>query len=98
MNFARCTATVATTLVAVASVVSAGSSPQTRRPVTVDDLMKLRAIVDVRISPDGDYVAYVTSTPSLGTNEHDGALFIVPAGGGKSTRLAEAIKIFNVPS
>ena len=79
-------------------LVAGGTSAQTQRPVTVDDLMKLRAIVDVRISPDGEHVAYVTSTPSLSTNEHDGALFVVPSNGGKSTRLGESIKIFNVPS
>ena len=48
-------------------LVAGGTSAQARRPVIVDDLMKLRAIVDVRISPDGEHVAYVTSTPSLGT-------------------------------
>src|SRR5260221_8218229 len=67
------------------------------RPVTVDDLMKLRAIVDVRISPDGERVAYVVSTPSLPKNEHEAALFIVPSGGGTATRIGEALRIFNVP-
>ena len=85
-------------ILGAALLIAGGTSAQTRRPVTVDDLMKLRAIVDVRISPDGEHVAYVTSTPSLSTNEHDGALFVVPSNGGKSTRLGESIKIFNVPS
>ena len=67
------------------------------RPVTVDDLMKLRAIVDVRISPDGERVAYVVSTPSLPKNEHEAALFIVPSSGGTPTRIGEAVRIFNVP-
>jgi dipeptidyl aminopeptidase/acylaminoacyl peptidase len=74
------------------------ASAQARRPVTVDELMKLRALVDIRISPDGDRVAYVTSIPTLSRNEHDGALFVVPATGGTSVRLGESIKIFNVPS
>ena len=67
------------------------------RPVTIDDLMRLRAIVDVRISPDGERVAYVVSTPSLPKNEHEAALFIVPSGGGPATRIGEALRIFNVP-
>src|SRR5260221_12275273 len=67
------------------------------RPVTVDDLMKLRAIVDVRISPDGERVAYVVSTPSLPKNEHEAALFIVPSAGGTPTRIGEAVRIFKVP-
>ena len=74
---------MASAIAIVACVLIAGGTlAQTRRPVTVDDLMKLRAIVDVRISPDGEHVAYVTSTPSLGTNEHDGALFVVDSTGG----------------
>src|SRR6266516_378800 len=68
------------------------------RPVTIDDLMKLRAIVDVRISPDGERVAYVVSTPSLPKNEHEAALFIVQAAGGTAVRIAEAVRIFNVPT
>lgn len=72
---------------------------QARRSVTVDDLMKLRAIVDVRIAPDGQRVAYVVSTPSVPKNEHEGALFIVPSNGtGTPVRRGETVQIFNVPS
>src|SRR5439155_6190747 len=52
---------------------------------------------DVRISPDGERVAYVVSTPSLAKDEHEGALFVVPSRGGVSKRLGEAIHIFNTP-
>ena len=77
---------------------SAGAAPAAAsRPVTVDDLMRLRAIVDVRISPDGERVAYVVSTPSLPKNEHEAALFVVPSGGGPPTRVGETVRIFNVP-
>jgi hypothetical protein len=41
------------------------------RPVTVDDLMRLRWVADVRISPDGQHVAYVVSQPSVEKNVHD---------------------------
>ena len=68
------------------------------RPVTVDDLMTLRSINDVRIAPSGDRVAYVASVPSLPKNEHDAALFLVPASGGTPKRLGESIRIFNVPT
>src|ERR1700716_937536 len=67
------------------------------RPVTVDDLMSLRTIVDVRISPDGERVAYVVSTPSLPKNEHEASLFVVPSAGGAPTRIGEAGRIFNAP-
>ena len=68
-----------------------------RRPVTVDDLMRVRSITDVRISPDGEHVAYVVSTPSLTKNEHEAALFIVDARGGEPKRIGESVRIFNVP-
>ncbi len=65
--------------------------------MTVDDEMKLRAIVDVKISPDGARVAYVVSTPSLPKNEHEGALFVVPAEGGPSVAVGSGVRIFNTP-
>src|SRR5947209_5525820 len=68
------------------------------RPVTIDDLMKLRAIVDVQIAPDGQRVAYVVSTPNLPKNEQEAALYVVSAGGGPATRLGETVHIFNIPT
>jgi dipeptidyl aminopeptidase/acylaminoacyl peptidase len=86
---------------AIAAAVLVWSSPDPAaalRPITVDDLMKLRSIKDVRIAPAGDRVAYVVSTPSLPKNEHEAALFLVPAAGGPPTRLGESIRIFNLPA
>jgi dipeptidyl aminopeptidase/acylaminoacyl peptidase len=88
----------AAAFVAMWAVLPARTAPAAAlRPVTIDDLMRLRAIVDVRISPDGERVAYVVSTPSLPKNEHEAALFVVPSGGGTATRIGEALRIFNVP-
>ncbi|HVS02472.1 MAG TPA: S9 family peptidase, partial [Thermoanaerobaculia bacterium] len=67
------------------------------RPASVDDLMRLRTIVDVEIAPDGEHVAYVVSTPSLESNEHEVGLFVVPAAGGESRRLGEPLRILNAP-
>jgi dipeptidyl aminopeptidase/acylaminoacyl peptidase len=92
----------AAVLVAMALPLATGPEPMTaqgvRRPVTIDDLMKMRAIVDVRISPGGDQVAYVVSTPALSKNEHEGALFVVPVRGGAPRRIGEDVHIFNIPS
>jgi dipeptidyl aminopeptidase/acylaminoacyl peptidase len=71
-----------------------GLQPAGRAPFTLDDEMKMRAIVDVRISPDGERVAYVVSTPSVAKNEHEAALFVVPSGGGTPLRLGESVHIF----
>lgn len=60
--------------------------------------MKLRSIVDVQIAPDGQRIAYVVSTPNILKNEHEAALFVVSATGGTPERLAETVRIFNVPT
>jgi dipeptidyl aminopeptidase/acylaminoacyl peptidase len=77
-------------------VVSAafGGARQASRKVTVDDLMKLRTIVDAKISPDGRRVAYVVSQPSVERNAHETELFVVAATGGASTRLPLPVRIF----
>src|SRR5512143_79900 len=82
------------------ALAAASAAPWTTglRPMTIDDEMRLRAIVDVSISPDGNTVAYVVSTPSLEKNEHEGALFIVTAEGGSPTRSGDTVRIFSAPT
>ena len=65
--------------------------------VTVDDLMRLRSLFDVRISPDGKRVAYVVSTPSIEHAEHEAVLWLVSSTGGTPQRLTQSTKIFNQP-
>ena len=90
------------TLIAVVSttVVATSARPEAQpgRPISVDDLMTLRSVVDVQIAPDGQRVAYVVSTPNLSANEHDAALFVVSAAGGTPRRIGEAVRIFNIPT
>ena len=69
-----------------------------RRPVTIDDLMRMRAISDVRISPDGSQVAYVLSEASFERNAYDPALFVVATKGGEPVRMtAASTRILNRP-
>ena len=90
---------VSSWMVSTAVVVTlALPAAQVTRPIAVDDLMKLRSIVDVQIAPDGQRVAYVVSTPNLLKNEHEAALFVVAATGGTPERLGETVRIFNTPS
>jgi dipeptidyl aminopeptidase/acylaminoacyl peptidase len=65
-----------------------------RARVTVDDLMRLRTIVDVKIAPAGDRVAYVVSTPSVEKNVHETAMFVVNVTGGDPIRVAADARIF----
>lgn len=83
-------------LVACARLVCLTTSPAPR-PVTVDDLMRLRSIADVRISPDGRRIAYVVSAASFEDNAYVPELYIVDANGGTPLRLTYATRIANRP-
>ena len=85
-------------LAAAVSLVSGVAQPERARAITVDDLMRLRSVVDVQIAPDGRRVGYVVSTPNLAKNEHEAALFVVPSTGGAPERLGESLRIFNRPA
>jgi len=78
-------------LVVIAAIAVSAQAP---RRVTIDDLMALRTINDVEISPSGDRVAYTVSTPSVERNAHEPALFVMPSTGGTAKRLAESHRIF----
>lgn len=79
--------------IAGAAMTWAVSAQQPRR-VTVDDLMALRTINDVKISPAGDRVAFVVSTPSVARNAHEAELYVVPVAGGTPVRVAPEARIF----
>ena len=85
-------------LVACAGLLCLATAPAPpRRPVTVDDLMRLRSIADVRISPDGRRIAYVVSGASLEQNAYVPELYIVDATGGTPLRMTHATRIANRP-
>jgi dipeptidyl aminopeptidase/acylaminoacyl peptidase len=66
-------------------------------PVTVGDLFRIRTVVEARIAPDGERVAYVVSEPSLDEDEHVAVLYVVPVEGGTPRRLTHGTRIFNRP-
>jgi dipeptidyl aminopeptidase/acylaminoacyl peptidase len=57
------------------------------KPVTVDDLMKIRNVEDARISPAGDRVAFVISEMKLAKNVSDSDIWLVKTTGGTPLRL-----------
>ncbi len=86
------------TLAAALALSSAAAiTAQPVRPITIDDEMNLRSIVDARIAPDGERVAYVVSTPSLAKNEHEPALYILRVQGGTPVPLGRTLRILNMP-
>ncbi len=81
-------------LVMVGAVFGWPAGAQQPRPVTIDDLMALRTINDVKISPAGNRIAYVVSKPSMASNAHEPELFVMPAAGGTPVRLAAQAQIY----
>lgn len=49
---------------------------QTKRAMTVDDVMSLRAVTDPRISPDGNTVAFVVTEADMKTNFRNSDLWV----------------------
>ena len=64
-----------------------------RGRVSVGDLMALSTIVDVKIAPAGDRVAYVVSTPSVEKNLHETTFFVVATTGGAPQQLAGDVRL-----
>jgi dipeptidyl aminopeptidase/acylaminoacyl peptidase len=65
----------------------AGPGSAAPRPMTVQDLMKIRNIEDARISPAGDRVAYVLSDLDAGQNTVRTSIWLVSTAGGPPLRL-----------
>lgn len=86
--------TAAGTLLATLASAAPGAE---RKLVTVDDLMELRTVNEVRISPDGRHVVYTVSTPSYETDSHETILYVVPSSGGNPTRLTYVTPVLNRP-
>lgn len=67
------------------------------RKVTVDELMKLPTVSNVRLSPDGTEILYVVSEPDLERNEHVPVLWRVAVAGGAPARLTHTTILLNRP-
>jgi len=55
---------------------------QTKRPITAEDLYRLRLVPDCRISPDGRHVVFVLTRADRKTEKKRANLWIVPTSGG----------------
>ena len=62
---------------------------QAQRPITFENLAAMHRIGAPQISPDGKTIAYDASTPDLAANRSASAIFLVPATGGASTKIAD---------
>ncbi len=61
---------------------STGLFAQERRPMTVEDVLALRSLSGVAVSPDGEWVAYVVTERDMEEDRQETDVWVVPASGG----------------
>ena len=66
------------------------AEPAAPRPLTVDDSLKIRAVDDPQMSPDGQWVAYTVATSDLEKDKLTTRVWMVPAAGGEAVPMTSA--------
>ena len=84
------------------SLVAAGALPSThsaqnKRPFTIDDIMKLKTVIDARMSPDGSRILYVVTDPNLKESNYNSDIWLVAARGGVPIKLTAGAKRDDTP-
>ena len=64
---------------------------QIRRPMTFEDMMKMRRLGDTDVSRDGKWVLFSVTDVDLEKNTKTSHLWIVPAAGGKEIALTDSL-------
>src|ERR1700727_2110731 len=69
-------------------LLSATAAAQTpKRPITFDDLISMRRVSDLQISPDGKWIAYTVAFADKDANHTVSDIWIVATTGGEASRL-----------
>src|SRR5881227_1620847 len=68
---------------------AAASAIAQPHPMTFEDMLSLHRIGAPQVSPDGKWIAYDASTPSLAANKSSSAVYLVAAEGGASKMVTD---------
>ena len=68
----------------------AASAAQSKRPITFEDMMKLKRLSDPVISPDGKWVMYTAMDVDLDANTKRNHLWLVPLAGGDAKQITSS--------
>ena len=63
---------------------------QSKRPMTPEDLYKIKEVSDPQVSPDGKWIAYTISVPDLEENSFNSDIWLIPATGGEPMQLTKS--------
>jgi len=69
-----------------AATAPTGSSAADKRPITIEDLFRVKMIGDPQPSPDGSRIAYVVTQMDTEADTYRSQIWIIPAGGGTPIR------------
>ena len=64
-----------------------GQGAAAKRPMTFEDMMKMKRLGETAVSPDGKWLAYSVTTVDLEKNTKTAELFIQPIAGGDAKPL-----------
>lgn len=74
-------------------VISASADDKTEKHVvTIEDMMSMKTVGDVQMSPDGKYILYTLTTPDLKENSSDTDIYRVSADGDEVVRMTTSPK------
>src|SRR5437867_7872302 len=86
------------TVAAVSSLLlTAWAFAQEKRAMTLEDVLALKSISDVQVSPDGQWVVYVVTSADMKENANDADVWLVSTAGGEPVRLTTSKKNDNQP-
>lgn len=69
----------------------------TRRPATHEDLLHIKSVSDVQLSPDGTRVAYVLTSIDAEKDEYRSSIWVVPTDGGEPMQFTRGAKHDTAP-
>jgi dipeptidyl aminopeptidase/acylaminoacyl peptidase len=75
----------------VAGAQGVGPGTTAKRPMTFDDMMKMRRLGDIAVSPDGKWVLFSATDVDLAKNTKTSHLWIVPVAGGEEKALTASL-------
>lgn len=78
---------VAVATVSLATALPAAAQAPAKRPITLDDLARIRAVGGPRISPDGQWIVYTLGSTDVGKDKRDTDLWMVSRDGLRNVRL-----------
>ena len=78
-------------LLAQTDAAAVGGTATSKRPITFEDMMKMRRLGDIDVSHDGKWVLFSATDVSLEKNTRTSHLWIVPVAGGEEKPLTAAM-------